>query len=246
MTRGRKAWLAAGLLTFLLALLVMFPARVAYRLVAPPGVVISGIDGTLWRGSANALNASGVYLTDVTWELRPLALLGGRLACRLQARPARGFIEADIAVGIGGAVSIDNATGSVPLGILAAPLRVPGLDGAASIELESLVIRDGLPVAAEGTIAVDRLVVPLVDSGSIGGYRADLATQADAVVAAIEDTDGLFDISGSLTIGSDRSYRFLGQIAAKPETPDKLRRQMLMLGSADAQGRREVRLEGAL
>lgn len=246
MTRQGKAWLVAGLVTFTVAVVVSFPARVAYRLFSPDAVAIAGIQGSIWRGSARELSVGGVYFRNLGWRAHPFRLFTGKLVYTIEAQPASGFIETRIGVGAGGTVTFTGLTGSLPLAILAGPTRMSGLDGAATVRFERLEIRDGLPVLADGIVEVSTLIVPLIDRASIGGYRAEFSTGEDGIVASVEDTDGLFDLAASLSITADRSYRFLGQVAAKPETPEKLRRQMAMLGMPNDRGQREVRLEGSL
>ena len=246
MTVSRKSLLLVGLLTFAAAFVAMFPARVAYNWFAPPGVQLNGIAGTIWSGSAAEVSAAGLYLRDLTWRLRPLQLFTGRVAAGIEASPSSGFIEADIAAGLGGQVTLRNVNASLPLRDFATVARMPGLAGNASVQVNELRVRDGLPVAAEGTLAVANLVAPMVDPGSIGGYRAEFFTDDDAVVASIEDVDGVFDLAGSLTVGSDRSYQFIGKVAATDATSEKLRRQLRFLGSANDRGQHDVRLEGQL
>ena len=244
--RQGKVWLAAGLVTFVVAVVVSFPARVVYRFLAPADLAISGIEGSIWNGAARELSVGGLYLKNPAWRFKPLGLFTGKLVYAIEAQPASGFIETRIAVGIGGAITFTELTGSLPLAIVTGAAGVAGLGGTATVRFQHLHIRDGLPVAADGIVEVDALIVPLIDRASIGGYRAEFSSADDGIVASVEDTDGLFDVAGKLSVTSDRSYRFLGQVASKPETPEKLRRQMAALGSPNDRGQREVRFEGSL
>ena len=246
MTVNRKTLLYVGLLTFVAAFVMTFPARVAYEWFAPPAVQLSGLDGTIWNGSAAEASAAGLYLRDVQWRLRPLRLFTGKLAASIEASPSSGFLEADVAVGFGGDISLENVNGSLPLRDFSAIARVPGLAGNASLQIVELRLRDGLPVAAEGTLAVADLVAPMVDAGPIGAYRAEFFTNEGAVVASIEDVNGAFDLAGSLTISADRNYQFIGKVAATDSTSEKLRGQLRFLGSPNERGQHEVRLEGQL
>jgi hypothetical protein len=123
---------------------------------------------------------------------------------------------------------------------------MPGLSGNASVQFEELRIRDGLPVAAVGTVAIADLVAPLVDPSSIGGYRAEFFTEDDAVVASVEDVNGVFDLAGSLRVSADRNYQFLGKVAATGNTSEKLKRQLRFLGTPNDRGQHDIRLEGQL
>ena len=246
MTISRKTLLFAGLLTFIVGFLALFPARVAYIWFAPPAVQLSGLQGSIWSGSAAEASAAGLYLRDLKWRLRPLRLFTGKLAATVEAKPSSGFLEADVAAGLGGTISLSNVNGSLPLSDFASVARVPGLAGNASIQFEELRIRDGLPVAATGTLAIANLVAPMVDPGSIGGYRAEFFTDDNAVIASVEDVNGVFDLAGSLTISADRNYQFLGKVAATDSTSEKLRGQLRFLGTPNERGQHDIRLEGQL
>jgi hypothetical protein len=86
----------------------------------------------------------------------------------------------------------------------------------------------------------------LIDPAPIGGYRMEFFTDENGVTASVEDVNGAFDLAGSLTLSADRSYVFLGKVAATERTSEKLRNQLRFLGSSDARGRHEIRLEGSL
>jgi general secretion pathway protein N len=246
LTISRKALLLVGLLTFVAAFVALFPARVAYHWFAPAAVQVSGLQGSIWSGSAAEASAAGLYLRDLKWRLRPLRLVTGQLAASVEARPSAGFLQADVAAGLGGSITLANINGSLPLRDFASLARMPGLAGNLSVQFEELRVRDGLPVAAKGSLAVADLVAPLVDPASIGGYRAEFFTDDNAVIASVEDVNGVFDLAGSLTISADRNYQFLGKVAATDRTSEKLRRQLGFLGTPNERGQHDIRLEGQL
>lgn len=246
MTVNPKTLFAAGLLTFVIAFVGLFPARVAYHWFVPSAVQLGGLEGTLWSGSAAEMSVGGLYLRDLKWRLQPLRLFTGKLGARIEASPSSGFLEADVAAGLGGVIALANVNASLPLRDFAPIARIPGLSGDASLQFEELRLRDGLPVAAEGTLAVADLVAPMVDPGSIGGYRAEFFSEDNAVVASVEDVNGVFDLAGSLTLSADRNYEFIGKVAATDRTSQKLRQQLRFLGSPNERGQHDIRLEGQL
>jgi len=244
--RSKRALLLVAALTLIVGLMALFPARVAYRWAAPSQLALSGIHGTVWRGSADAVASNGVYLRDLTWRMKPLRLITGKAIYRVKASPASGFVEGDVGWSIGGSVVVSDLTASLPLNILAEVMNITGLRGEASLEVKRLKLRDGLPVTADGTLQLNNLVVPRISRDSIGGYRAEFFTQDSGVTASVEDADGVVNLAGSLQLHEDRSYEFLGQVIETPETPANLQRQMQMLGSPNDRGQRELRLEGSL
>lgn len=81
-----KVYLSVGIVTFLLFMVIFAPARIIWRLfedrVSSPWFSISGIEGTVWRGSANL---TGKFLPPgvVEWRINPIDLLPGHLTTHL-------------------------------------------------------------------------------------------------------------------------------------------------------------------
>ena len=243
---GMRRLIIAGLVSFFAGLVILFPARVAVNFVDLPGVAIAGVSGSVWRGTARDVSASGVYVRDLSWRLRPFSLFTGRIAATIEARPAGGFVDAGIAISTSGTINITDARLSIPLSLLRQATGIAGLDGMANATFERLTLADGMPVAADGSVEVANLLLPLVSRSPIGGYRAELFSREDGIAGSVEDTDGLIDLAGSFELGTSRTYTFLGQVAPKPDTPAKITQQMRFLGSANERGQYELRLEGQL
>ena len=240
-----RGLLVVALLTVIIALLATFPARVAYSWASPPFVKISGIKGTIWSGEAREFSTNGVYLTDLSWRMRPLRLLTGKALYEVSGSPVAGFFESEVAVSFGGNVTLRDLRASVTLQMFEAAANVAGLRGSASLQFERLELVAGRPAAIDGTLEVADLVVPMVAGTSLGGYRAEFFTQNNGIVASVEDTDGVIDLAGSLQLRSDKSYAFLGQVMAKSNTPEQLRRQLRFLPPGNNSGQHELRLEGS-
>ena len=244
---SRRWLLIAGLLAFVLSVLAIFPARVAYRWFSPPAVSLAGIEGTVWNGRADHASVSGVYVRNLEWSARPFSLFLLRPAYRARGELVSGFVEGVFSIGIGNRILMEDVSASVSLATLADAVNMPQLDGTANLRLDTLDIRDGVPVAATGTVEVADLFAPnIYRRAPIGGYRAEFFTQPEGIVASVEDTDGIIDVAGSLTVGDDRNYVFLAAIAPKPEADDGIRNQMRFLGTPDERGQYELRLEGKL
>ncbi|MBT8091790.1 MAG: type II secretion system protein N [Gammaproteobacteria bacterium] len=248
MIRSWRGLLLIAALTFIIGLVVLFPARIAYQWAAPGGVALSGIQGTVWLGSADAASAGGIFLRDIRWSNRPWHLLTGRLLYRIEASPVAGFVEGDVFVSIGSSVTLSgsNVRASLPLQMFASTFNLRGMQGNASLQLEHFKVRDGLPVELDGTVEIDGLLLPAVERTPIGGYRAEFFTQQDGISGSVEDTDGVVDIAGSLQLNNDRNFRFIAKVMAKSTTPPGLRSRLQRLPQADDAGKRELRIEGSL
>ncbi len=236
---NRSRLITASVLTFAAGIILFFPARVAYQWFAPPDLSMSAITGSFWHGRAGEVFTNGVYLRDLQWQVRPLDFVTFKLGFAIETNLASGFIEGNIAFGVTGAIVARDISGSLPLNILQNVTEWPGLQGGLSIKFSELVFDAGLPVTANGVLEVSNLVVPLIDRNSIGGYKAEFFTQESGVIASVEDTDGVVEVAGNLSIFRDGSYEFFAQLSTKPGTPENLRQQMQFLGN-------ELRFEGQL
>jgi len=242
----RSRYVIIGVITLLLGLLVIFPARVAHHWFTPTGVAISGIQGSIWRGHALEGEIGGIYVRNLNWRMQPLQLFTGELAYSIDADAVPGFVNGDVAIGVAGSASLRNLTASLSLQSMQSIIGMPGLDGTANLQFERLVLEDGIPVAADGTLEITNLLAPLIHRSSVGGFRAEFFTQESGIIASVEDTDAVVELAGSLSVSSDRTYQFLAQVAPKNTTPANLREQMRFLGTPNERGQYELRLEGQL
>lgn len=242
----RSRFVIIGVITLLLGLLILFPARVAHHWFTPEVVAISGIQGSIWRGHALEGEIGGIYVQNLNWRMRPWQLFTGALAYDIEADTVRGFVNGEVAMGVGGSASIRDLTASLSLQSMQSIVGMPGLDGTANLQFERLVFENGIPVAAVGTLEVANLVAPLIHRSSVGGFRAEFFTQESGIVASVEDTDAVVELAGSLSVSLDRTYQFLAQVAPKGTTPANLREQMRFLGTPNERGQYELRLEGQL
>lgn len=242
----RKRLIKVGLVVGVLGLIMLFPARVAYRWFAPPEVLLSGIEGTVWNGSAREASVDDFYLRDLHWQFRPLALFTAKIGYSLETKFASGFMEGDFAVGFGQNLKAKNVRAALPLESLQYMVPLAGARGSLSANLSALRIADGLPVEADGSVEIAGLALPLVHRDPIGGFKAEFFTQEAGISASIEDTAAVIDVAGSLQLGDDGTYQFLAQVGALDNTPPAIREQLRFLGSPNDRGRHELRLEGQL
>ncbi len=244
---GLRRFIVIGSSAFVLGLVAMFPARVAYSWFAPDSLQLGGISGTVWNGSATEGLAAGIYIRNLSWSFKPLSLLRASLAFSTSFDPASGFMDVDIAVSPGGSISLTNVAGAIPLDLLQRSIQpLSGLQGSVNLQLGRVVIDDGMPTTLDGTVTVSNLTATLMSSTPIGNYKAVFSSDSDGVRGVVEDTSGVLAVDGVFSLSPDRAYSFSGQVAPRPDTPSIIVQQLQLLGSADAAGKREFRIEGQL
>ena len=241
-----KRLIIAGFFTFLIVLIVTFPARVAYNWLAPAEIQLSGISGSIWNGSATEGKAGGAYIQNLAWQFKPMDLLGGKLAFTASGNPAAGKMNTEVALGLDGNLTLTDFVGSVPLDLVHQSFQQGGIRGDVAMQLDSLVIKDGLPVAAYGAVTVTDFFAPLLSTSEIGDFRAEFLTTDVGIVGNVEDMSAVLDVSGTITLAQNGSYTFIGEVGETAETPRSISDQLRYLGSADERGRRPFRFEGQL
>ncbi len=145
----------ALLAVLLVALLASTPARLLQRVLPGQQVVLSGVQGTLWEGSASRaivqLAPGYLHLGAVRWSLSPLSLL--TLSPRLELQSAWGAQRVTGNVVLRGQRDLDlrDVEAQLDADLLRkfAPLAV---DGFFSAQLQQLSLRDGLPHSAQGRV----------------------------------------------------------------------------------------------
>ena len=125
-------------------------------------------------------------------------------------------------------------------------LPLSGIEGDIRLDIEELVVEEGVPVEVTGTLTISNLVSRYLSPMPLGDYRAKFETQAEDILGSVDSISGVLDLIGTIKLSRDRSYRFTGKIAAKSNAPISISQQLQLLGSPDAQGRREFRIEGRL
>ena len=241
-----KRLVAAGVAVLVIGLVLGFPARVAYQWFAPSQVSLSGISGSVWNGAAAQGSVAGLFLGNITWSFRPSSLLRLKAGYTVTARLPSGFLETGVAVGAGTSVRFDDLSATVPLSSLPdSLLPTTGLGGDLNLRFTTLVLNEGVPAQAEGTLGVSGLVLRALSPTALGDYRAQLHTEDGIIKGTVEDVNGVLDLDGSLEI-DDRAFSFIGHVAAGPDAPPAVNEQLRYLGSPDQQGRREFRFEGDL
>jgi hypothetical protein len=244
--KARKAILL-GLAAFLLALLLVLPARWVDRAL-PEGVDCARWAGSIWRGQCAGLtvrdSGTGVMRIDsLRWKLQPLALLRLRLSADFEGSWSKGQAQGRIAVAPGGEI------------------RLRELDGASL--LDKSVVRS-LPAGWSGRIALravefdwnagtlgrlggEVLVQDLADGrgNALGSYQLQLApAETPPFTGQLHDTGGPLEVDAQLQLAADRSWTLEGRMRARNAADQAMGRKLDMFAAADATGWRRLSAAG--
>ncbi len=253
--RHTRLLVAASLTALILSLIALLPARVAFGVLGMPVTAATGLTGTVWSGAVQRISLGNITLGPVLWHVRPARLLTGQLAAEVKATVPDGFVNATVALSLGGAWSASGVEGAAPLAWLAPAMGSAGMGNAGSqltARFDKLVVRQGRVEAAVGNLMLAGVVLPIPTTGpQLGPGTYELAFSADELgpddllTGALKDAGGPLEIAGTVTITPPRSYEVTGTAKPRAEAPSELRTALQMLGPATADGSHALSLAGS-
>lgn len=238
--------------TFVTTLIVAFPARVALAWFAPEGLAVSGVEGSVWRGRAAALQLAGLGAGPVSWRVRPMALLLGRIEADVEGSVTDGFASGRIGATLTGVLRIRDARASLPLERLTAGTSIGPATGQLQATIDSLRLVAGWPESISGELQVMgvRYPVPQLGNTALGSYSVTFpAPDGDATeppAGQIRSLSGPYDVSGTLGLLPGRRYALTAEVRATASAQAPLRNALQFLGRPNERGYYTFRSEGTL
>jgi general secretion pathway protein N len=242
--RARTLILLA-VIAFVMTVAVRAPAR--WLLSSFPPTVQCVPDGTLWSGRCAPLTLSGITLSAVHWQLKPLQLLRGRFVAQLHSEDPRAIADLQAAMSRDGSGELSDITAHVDIGAGILPLFPEGWGGDLEANLPHVSLSAGQLTAVTGTITVRRVREqnPALDMGSYELKFVDPGTGKDRSIGGVlRDLGGPLSVSGRLRLQSNGEYDLSGFASARAGADDQLTSALEFLGPPDARGRRPFTLGG--
>lgn len=155
MKKSYLVWAAVLALLLFVNLLVSAPARLLQRALPGEQLLMHGLAGTVWHGSASSvllrLPQGYVQLGAVQWSLRPLSLLLLAPHLTLSSEWGNQTLAGELVLRGQRDLDVFNLEGQVAADLLSrfAPVAI---DGLFNLQLQSLQLRDGLPYSAAGRL----------------------------------------------------------------------------------------------
>jgi len=254
--KNRRLWLALGVGAYLAFALSALPAATAVRWLVPQEMGLSGIQGTVWSGSAASGTVRGLPVQDVRWRLRPWTLLTGRVGANVEARLADGFLNAEITTTTS-RVQSTNLRAGMSLTTLA--LMVPAVAaararGQASVALSSIEIGNGRVSNVRGELKLAAIeIAPFIPNGSsnllpLGDYTVTFGEAREGSIAGrFIDNGGPLELAGTFVVDAAREYTFDALIKPRAGASEQLIQGLkLMTADPGADGRYRLTLTGSL
>jgi general secretion pathway protein N len=231
--KSRLLWAVILALFLFVYLVVSAPARLLHLVVPGGQLLMHGVTGSVWRGSASSLQVrlpqGYVHLGSVQWSLQPLSLL--MLAPRVSLNSNWGNQDFSGELVFRGQrdLGVYDFEGQVAADLLRhfAPVA---LDGMFNLQMTELQLRDGLPYSAQGRLVWQeggwlspRGLVPL------GTYALDFQqSPGEALSAEIITLSGPLQASGGVEM-QGRHYDVDILVGSSEQSLDPQLQDMLSL-----------------
>jgi general secretion pathway protein N len=247
----KRIWPLAvlGVLAYIAFALITLPASVVVGRLAPYGIKAAGVTGTAWNGSAQVVQVGPTNVGALSWDLHMLPLLTLRAVADVKVQRSDGFAQGTISAGRE-RIELENMSAALPISALPPQVAPGGWAGSLNAKFAQLVVENGWPTNATGTIEVVDLTGPARKPVNIGSYQLKFPAEASTpgvLTGALNDTGGPVQITGTIQLkAADRSYVLDGMVATKPDAPADFARTLEFLGPPDAQGRRQLSVAGTM
>jgi hypothetical protein len=229
-----------GIAAFLVAMLVVLPARWVGGLV-PPIAQCMPWSGTIWRGRCSQLTVrvpgqQPITLAAARWELHPLRLLRARLAADVVLEDPR----------LEGTGSLEVARNGL--------LQLRGVAARAQLDPQ---FPGGLPAGWRGRVEIEALdldwqvdqlrrlqgelrFLDLKDEQGrdVGSFQASFpAASGPPFTGQLTDLGGPLEVRATVALTVERNWSLNGTVKVRDGQDSGLRRYLEALGAPDAAGR---------
>jgi general secretion pathway protein N len=240
---------AVAALAFLLFLLIQAPARLLTRLLPTDQIIMQGLEGSLWDGSASrtllATSAGYLHLGKVSWTLRPFSLLLFSPSLDIRSEWGDQTMAGRVTVRGSHRIGLRDFEANAPADLVRqfAPVE---LAGTLSARIQQLLLEDRVPVAAQGSLVWQnagwRAPQGLM---SLGAYAVDFSqSEGEPLVGEIITITGPVQAQGSVRLTTD-SYELDLSVGGDAPLDPQLQQALSLLAQPE-NGSYRLLLEGAL
>ncbi|MGL4752876.1 MAG: type II secretion system protein N [Aeromonadaceae bacterium] len=231
----------AGLACYLLFLLAQAPVgRILPWVTLPPGVMLSGVSGTLWHGYVEQVRWQNVVLGKIEWRLPLTSVLLADPVLELTLKD-RQTLSGQLELGWQGGPRVrDVALHSDAEWLLGqSPLPLPvGASGPLQLTLaEARVNLQGQCQQVQGRLQWRNAVVtsPMGEL-QLATAEAALSCEKGKLVARLQQGSEQLSVAGRGELDAAGNYRFEGTLTPGANLPPAFAQGVSYLGPRDSQG----------
>ncbi len=248
MTRRHKLLLALlGLASFLLFLLIQFPARTAWQW-APQEIQnqirLQGLEGSIWSGHARQVWLQRYDLGRVDWELSAPGLIMGRLSLDFKIDASTIQAAGEISSSGAQAFTISDLKAVVDPVLLDTQLAPASLQGTLGMDIRSAKFEAGKVIAIEGVASLGSGALEGPYPLPLGDVSAVLTPDNNETQISIENTDSPLGMSGIVLLSADGQYELQFEFQNTDPSRQDIKDALSLLGRPDENGRHQIGFRG--
>lgn len=238
-------YVALAVFAYFTSLLVSLPAQNIYQSFEQQfyPARLTGIEGSIWSGSATSLGTSKFTLKNIRWELSVWDLLFGDIRLSWKINDGLGRASGILYIS-GEGYQLDSLNADIDIRMLNPLLTQLPVSVAGSLVTEdvSLQLSKGKFSSAQGRIHYSQAAVSKPYFIPLGDFSAELDVQQGALHAKLRDSDAAIFLQGNVDVQADHSYVYQAKISIRDATVSGLVEGLAALGPIDDSG--AVQLEG--
>lgn len=240
------------LLAFAATVIWKFPAAGVLPHVNTNPVSITGVGGTVWRGSAAQVVAPppALPVSNVQWRVKPEQIFSGNAAARLDFEILGGTATADVARSLTGDIVVEDGKVNVPAKNLEQflPLPVAEFGGNMLADIVKLEIENKLLKSTRGSVIWREAVVSGAVNAQLGQVVLDITPeqQGEQLMhrGTLSNQSGQLDINGEFQLDQIGNYRADIRLAPNSSTPPELSGVLGAVGRRASDGSYRIRNSG--
>jgi general secretion pathway protein N len=229
-------WILFGVATFITSLLYTIPAHIAPPYF-PDAIQATGVSGTVWKGHAARLEIENFNFGEVTWHIKPVHLLIGRLKSEFEFKRSDLNGEGDVVVKMS-SLGVENAYFSGDSKFLEPYISPYGISvsGEFGLTIDSFYANAQGPESARGQLQWHEARFNSPANLALGEVTLDLDQQGTAAIATITNTGNALSVDGKANLKQNWEYGARIRLAPTPSTPPDIRQGLALFGRPDPQG----------
>ncbi len=239
----------SGIACYLLFLVYQFPASLGWSL-APQHmknqIHLSGLQGSIWNGSANNIVINNISGGSLDWQLSPWSLLLGRVSGNIRLSRQGEWMEGRVTLMTAGRLEARDLKINLNGETLAQITTPYLLHGDIMGDISTLDYEPGKTIQASGKIQLGNADIEGPQSLNLGNVHTEIQPEGEGSQVSIKNQDSPLDIKGTLKLNGNGSYRMTLGVLNRDNTRQDINHALKVLGKPDATGRIQLTYYGKL
>lgn len=240
------SWILGAVIAFIVFAVVYMPAvQVLGRVTLPKNIAISGVEGTLFEGSAQTVVVNGLPINNVKWQLNPFYILMGKLHLELKAGNLRDKNEiafnGPISTGLfdQSQISTEQFTVYLPVDRVLAQVRLPlpvNAGGRFKVQLDKLHFGPTCQALSGKGDWLNATVAGTQGPIDFGSYSAKLRCQGEDIAIEVDEPNLLGLSMDAVVAPNLKKVQVTGKFKPDASLPDEVHQASRIFGTPDKDG----------